>query len=178
MWVYPRYNHDPSLPALQAAAMVKHSGLWFEPNLVWRIAVNNLFSIMKLNQDLPNNGSYWLCFETMQAVYVAERTDNDWFRNVVSDTIFFAFCDAHFGCRLTICKDDPSDVFPYTIWTYENSQRQFEKVAGHRMRSMIPFVFEAALNESKCIVRQVFLLSWKRHSRWIKLKFGLRRNRG
>jgi hypothetical protein len=140
--------------------------------------VNNLISIIELNQDLPNNGFYWLCFETRQVVYVAERADHDWLKNVVSGAIFGAFREAHFGRRLTICMDDPSDVIPYTIWTYENVQRQFEKVAGHRMRSMIPFVFEAALNESKCIVRQFFLLSWKRHSRWIKLKFGLRRNRG
>ena len=29
-WVYPKYNRDPSLPALQAAAAAQRRGLWAE----------------------------------------------------------------------------------------------------------------------------------------------------
>ena len=73
-----------------------------------------------------NNGCYWLCYETKQAIHVAERTDNDWFKNVVSEVIFSAFCQAHFGRRMTISFEDSCDVVAYTKWTYENVQRQFE----------------------------------------------------
>lgn len=31
-WVYPQYNNDPNLPAVQAAAARKRLGLWSEPN--------------------------------------------------------------------------------------------------------------------------------------------------
>jgi hypothetical protein len=106
----------------------------------------------EVNSSWHDSECYWLCYETKQAIHVAERADNDWFRNVVSKTIFIAFCEAHFGRRMTISIDDPSDVIAYTKWTYENVQRQFEKVAGHRMRSVFPFILGASINEAKCIL--------------------------
>ena len=33
-WVYTKYNQDPGLPALQAAAAAQRRGLWAEPNPV------------------------------------------------------------------------------------------------------------------------------------------------
>jgi micrococcal nuclease len=33
-WVYPRYNKDRSLPAIQESAAANHSGLWRDPNPV------------------------------------------------------------------------------------------------------------------------------------------------
>ncbi len=33
-WVYPRYNKDPSLPALQEKAKERKIGLWVDPNSI------------------------------------------------------------------------------------------------------------------------------------------------
>jgi micrococcal nuclease len=36
-WVYPQYNHDPSLPAVEAAARASRAGLWadHDPKQPW-----------------------------------------------------------------------------------------------------------------------------------------------
>lgn len=86
---------------------------------------------------------YWQCFDTNQAVRITRPVRDAWLRNQVCDIVRDAFCEPHSGWRMTICCDVPTDVLAYNPWPYENMQQQYEKVIGHRMRSLYPLVLRA-----------------------------------